>query len=478
MKKLLTSIFMLVFGVTMLMAQNNVTFRVNMGKQTALGNFTPATDTVWVRGSFNGWGTDNKLTRPAGDSIWSATISLPEGSIEYKFFHNHNGGENWESIANRSFTVPAGGATLDVVYFDNVDWAPVVNLPVSFSCNMELERLSGRFDPALDTLSVNGSFNGWASKVDIMTPGSNPDIYEKEVMIDVQAGTVLAFKYWYTPNQWESVPNREYTITQADITNGFAIASEASYNNGTLSTVINQACTIKLTCNTNGAKDPNGVPFSSVDNVIVAGSSAPLSWPSGGWPTSDSGLVIKLYDNGTNGDITAGDKIFSKDIVFPAYTSLGVEYKYGINFGLPNNGGANDNEGGVGNNHTLPWQINYVSATAVDTFGVLKPADLINIVTDVRELGNGVPSAFELGQNYPNPFNPSTSIRFSIPVSGMVSLKVYNITGQEVASLVNEVKDAGNYVVNFDASKLTSGIYFYTITSGKFTETKKMLLLK
>ena len=85
---------------------------------------------------------------------------------------------------------------------------------------------------------------------------------------------------------------------------------------------------------------------------------------------------------------------------------------------------------------------------------------------------------FDLGQNYPNPFNPSTVIKYSIPSSNLVELKVFNILGQEVASLVNEVKNAGVHTVSFNASSLASGVYLYRITAGSFVSTKKMLLIK
>ena len=88
------------------------------------------------------------------------------------------------------------------------------------------------------------------------------------------------------------------------------------------------------------------------------------------------------------------------------------------------------------------------------------------------------PVDFTLAQNYPNPFNPATTISYQLPVNSFVSLKVYDVLGNEVASLVNEQKAAGNYDVNFDASSLGSGVYFYTIKAGNFTQTKKMILMK
>lgn len=104
---------------------------------------------------------------------------------------------------------------------------------------------------------------------------------------------------------------------------------------------------------------------------------------------------------------------------------------------------------------------------------------ITDVVTDVTPINSIVPNEFELSQNFPNPFNPTTTINFSIPTSSKVSLKVYDALGKEVATLVDEFKNAGNYSANFTAaSSLTSGVYFYTISAGSFTSTKKLMLLK
>jgi hypothetical protein len=89
-----------------------------------------------------------------------------------------------------------------------------------------------------------------------------------------------------------------------------------------------------------------------------------------------------------------------------------------------------------------------------------------------------VPTSFALGQNYPNPFNPTTVINYQLPVTGSVSLKVYDVIGREVATLVNEQKDAGNYQVTFNASNLASGMYFYRLQAGSYTSVKKLVLMK
>jgi len=85
---------------------------------------------------------------------------------------------------------------------------------------------------------------------------------------------------------------------------------------------------------------------------------------------------------------------------------------------------------------------------------------------------------YALEQNYPNPFNPSTVIKYQIPNDGLVSLKIYDITGQEVKTLVNQEQSKGRYEINFDASNLSTGVYFYRLTSGSYTKSMKMMLLK
>jgi hypothetical protein len=91
---------------------------------------------------------------------------------------------------------------------------------------------------------------------------------------------------------------------------------------------------------------------------------------------------------------------------------------------------------------------------------------------------NNIPIVFKLTQNYPNPFNPSTTIKYSIPEAAKVKLTLFNLLGEELKTLVNEEKVAGNYSIEFNASSLPSGVYFYQLKAGDFTSVKKMLLIK
>jgi len=447
------------------------------------GEFVPLTDKLVLRGNFNGWsGLADELSDPDNDSIYSITKTFNVGdNLEFKFVIHRSGTDFWEDrILNRTLTVQSGVNIYNGGYF-NGDSIYVPRFPIqyTFRCNMELERLSGRFNPAVDTVSVNGTFNGWSPKSWILTANPlNPDMYEGTWTIQAGVGEQIEFKFWYTPNNWESRPNRVYTFTQGDISSG-SVVYEGAFNDATLATVLNQPATIKFTVNTIGARSIiNGQPFPVVNTVHIAGSALPLQWPGGGWPNSDSVRMIRLYDDGTNGDLVAGDKIFSRNITFPAYTVLIVEYKYSINFGdAVNNGGGNDNEAGFADNHILQMTRFMTGATTVDTFGRMGVSRLTNVTGVSGEVVK--PTTYSLYQNYPNPFNPVTRIKFGLPEMSKVTLKVYNVIGQEVATILeNKELGAGYYEYEFNGMNLPSGTYIYRIQAGNFVQTKKMMLIK
>ncbi len=112
----------------------------------------------------------------------------------------------------------------------------------------------------------------------------------------------------------------------------------------------------------------------------------------------------------------------------------------------------------------------YYRLKQIDFDGSFKYSDIVEV--DVA------PSKFSLSQNYPNPFNPMTIISYQLPINSFVTINVYNVLGNEVATLVSERKSAGKYEVNFDASNLGSGVYFYTLRAENFSQTRKMVLLK
>ncbi len=108
----------------------------------------------------------------------------------------------------------------------------------------------------------------------------------------------------------------------------------------------------------------------------------------------------------------------------------------------------------------------------------MKGTITVNAVTGVKDISQTIPETFNLMQNYPNPFNPSTTISFSLPSKSFVSLKVYDVIGNEVATIVNQELSAGNYTKQWNAENMSSGVYYYQLKAGTFSETKKLVLLR
>ena len=126
--------------------------------------------------------------------------------------------------------------------------------------------------------------------------------------------------------------------------------------------------------------------------------------------------------------------------------------------------------------HSLVFVTHQASATNPSGIQLIKP-EFISVSQSLSTEGN-VPNVFALQQNYPNPFNPATVINYSIPNAARVELAVYNVLGQKVATLVDEEMTAGPHSIEWDASQYSSGVYFYRVSAGSYTDTKKMMLVK
>jgi hypothetical protein len=254
-----------------------------------------------------------------------------------------------------------------------------------------------------------------------------------------------------------------------------------------------------------GGEGAYSVQTDELGNVYVAGS---VNGPYWGQGESDADYATVKYNsagdelwaaiyNGTTTDqnwdwITAmklsptGDVIvtgFSQgettnlDIVTIAYDSAGNQQWF------------ERYDGGIGSNDQpspSAMALDLEGNIYVGGFAILDPSftsDMVTIKyspepTAVQHTNSGIPENFLLSQNYPNPFNPSTTIEFAIPQASYVSLKVYNILGQEVKTLISGFKDAGLHKINFDAKELNSGIYIYKIEANGLTQTRKMTLIK
>ncbi|MEO8446838.1 MAG: SBBP repeat-containing protein [bacterium] len=146
----------------------------------------------------------------------------------------------------------------------------------------------------------------------------------------------------------------------------------------------------------------------------------------------------------------------------------------------------NANYTGAGNNPDAAFDIAINNAGNVfvtgRSYGGATVEDFVTIkysqTTSIQLISGIIPDRFDLAQNYPNPFNPSTSINFNLPLTSQISLKLYDVSGKEIAELLNEVRAAGHYSYNFNAEHLAGGVYFYSLLAKGFKETKKMVIIK
>jgi len=199
--------------------------------------------------------------------------------------------------------------------------------------------------------------------------------------------------------------------------------------------------------------------------------------------SSDAGNSFTPINNGLPlGNDTWYREILEKNgILFTVSTNYGVYYS--LNNGISWNS-ANANISGmktygqIGMDNNYLYCIAYKFDNSLPDYVQLYKRPLSDFSVGITNIFTEAPAKFTLSQNYPNPFNPVTKILFSIPKNEFVTLKVYDILGNEAAQLVNSSLNAGTYEYSFDGSSLSSGIYFYKITTENFTDTKRMSLIK
>jgi hypothetical protein len=500
MKKLILTI-MLAFVSTIAFAQIPVTFQVDMGVQVFKGNFTPGTDMVVVRGSFqedagdpggNWQGSVFELTDTDGDTIYTVDANLPADSAGkdyfFKFVINTEG---WESTPDRMFTLTGPTQTLPVVFFNDDDDYTLITNTITFEADLSQILFVGAgnaFDPAQDSIVVMGlDWSGGQGVTGNRTMEQDliqPNIFRATLTVQkTNDSTSWKFKAFpddrFSGGGWETGSDRWYTYgpTGTNTTVGPIVPRIFP-----LFAPLTQDVDVRFQVDMRNAVnrynqmpiDPNELAF-----VGLRGGTDWLgSWVSGGnWLPSDTstGNMKVLNDDGVNGDETADDDIWTITILVPAGTDAGAfEYKFAAMYPGADtvNGGSSplDNEGGFGMNHLV------ILVDGPDIEHFLRFGNFTT--TSVDRIDDLIPDNYTLSQNYPNPFNPSTKITFSITNTEHVVLKIFNVLGQQVDVLLDNEFEFGTYEVEFDASRLSSGIYFYTLEAGNFTATKKMMLMK
>jgi hypothetical protein len=429
---------------------NVVTFKVNMKEQMKKGAFAKATDSVVVRGDFNGWGGKAHLLADAdGDSVYSGAFNIPSTKkIIYKFVRIKPGGEDWESSADRvaeNLTGPI--TTLPVVFFNNFD--PAHGL-VIFRVNLKVQSKLKKFDPAKDSVFVRGDFyqgagNWWETNSLKLADADGDSIYAGTFDVGAVPKRITKYKFVlrgvsFGGDRWEidmgankdrtdTIPATPFTLPVV----WFDYDSTSVYFDNNITFKVNMRAQMR-----------RGLFKKANDSVIVRGDF-------NGW----GGKKHVLAD-------ADGDSIYTG--TFNISSTKKIIYKFVKIQGASDNWESSSDR--VVDNMTGPATVLPVVYFNNDS-----------VLTGVNSQG-AVVLKYELNQNYPNPFNPTTTISYSIEKTGMVSLRVFNILGQEVATLVNGELEAGQHVALFDANRLSSGVYFYKLESGSFSSLKKMMILK
>ncbi|MBR9916771.1 T9SS type A sorting domain-containing protein [bacterium] len=515
-------------------------FRVNVGAQAQDGSFDPETFKVGVRGagSFftNDWGTGDFLEKggQTGDNLFYEGVvraqkdsaAAIDGSINYKFvFEAADGTVTWESTPDRPITIPAQDSTVHWVFFNNTPPtdAVIVNTTLSFEVNVGILEGLNLFNSSIDTVSVRGTFNSWGENR--MNFNQVLGTYEANNLPYTKAeGTEEKYKYYIKWDARRDSSESEFFLEGIQSANtGWEEPGVTGGADRTF-TVENKDNQDKLSEFYNGVEPEalltaNNVESGAISVTFSIDMSPALQHTTPFVPASDSvflfvdtpffaltnGITVP-GDTGENFITTSdaekerlqftdgdGDMVYelTLDLVLPTLNHIGFRIAYGeptsADGSLVVNGGGFD----AGRRYyqyispQVDAQGNVTWASSF-TFPELtwKASDLPwETPPDYQTVSNeeviGGVESFRLNQNYPNPFNPSTNISFNLPNAADVSLTVYNVLGQRVATLLNNRKyTSGSHTLSFDASNLASGIYIYRIEAGSFVSQKRMTLIK
>jgi hypothetical protein len=475
-----------------------------------------------------------------GTNLWSGYVRVPKSTfasaIEYKFVIMDAASPTagvlaWEDGIRAAPDVTGGGnraiSASPGISDTTLYWKWWANAPaigfkgsdtviVTFRANMS-KAVAERGFTFSDTLQVRSGYGGTAKEVrtKLMTrSGITGSIFTATDTVIAAVGKNLNYQYYLikTGNDVREV-FYDFDYAGSDVSQAerrkVTVAKGMTVNDTTSTTTdmrrmprfrntakVTKAVTVKYTLDLRPAytqvargdtlTDIQGtLHVTKSSNIKTLGVS--MNGPAvGGWGSWGASLMSdttrRMWDDATHGDAVANDTIYTRQTSYTTADFIGQEFKFGV--------GGGDNEGGkggFGNNHIENIDDSQTLFILASDFGSINPKfyntwdfnlHKAKTPTAVEDNWNGVPMVYTLDQNYPNPFNPSTTIRFTLGTEEIVTLKIFNMLGQEVTTLLHEKLSAGNHVVRFDAARLTSGVYFYQVNAGKFVETKKMLLLK
>ena len=364
-----------------------------------------------------------------------------------RLLYTSNGGQNWVNSA--------------LINLLNADGVYFINGSTGFATGV-----SGADHSGASTVTVSKTTNGGAVW-NILTLPENGSTYKLQ-FVNANDGFILLrtntlnYKIYKTSN---AGTNWAQAYTTTEIMNDMYFTTQL---NGWM---VGESGKVYKTTNggVNWSLQTSGTSF-QLNAVFFFNANS-------GWACGVNGTVIATTNGGTNWSLqNTGTTKFLTDIEFGSASNGCAVGEDGVRLAT-GNGGAT-------------WGLN-IEPSQTDLFSlVFSGANQVYIAGDngyiagnsflvgIHQTGNQVPDKFELIQNYPNPFNPSTTIKFSLPTAGYISLYVYDVTGKLIKTLISQNMNAGNYNYTFDAGNLSSGVYFYRLVSEEFSEVKKMILVK
>ncbi|RMH63550.1 MAG: T9SS C-terminal target domain-containing protein [Bacteroidetes bacterium] len=480
------------------------------------------------------WGMTKVMLTPELDDVSKAGYHLYSGVAyypadlagteqAYKFFVEPDGWEEGNVSGNRTFTVPAQDTTLHWVYYGNtapLGSAQPVQSAIIFAVDLSPMEAIGVFDRARgDTLEVRGDFNGWDCAGDgapddcLLDPVPGQNIYELVVPITAIPGATRNYKFFlnlddekfkqqfgveYVPSGWEepiSTQGANRTFVFEGIADGFQDLGVFNFNDVLPENIIPAGTSIDLTFSVDmsAALANEARPFNPDEDTVTVEIGDPI-WAFTQGFVVEGGGAVKLTDVLQLTDDDA-DGVYSGTytVVGPTYSGIQYKYAYGNRIDgtedfVVEAGGTTSGSGRRRTRFIVPnadgswpsaWAFNDAGETEVyQPEGPLPFEGNPAAATSIEPVDGELPTQIALTQNYPNPFNPTTSFEYTLDATTEVTVRVFDLLGRQVATLVDGMQQAGSYRVTFDASHLASGMYIYQLETPTRVLSKRMILLK
>lgn len=482
------------------------------------------------------------VTPNSPDVFYSGALKLHRDSVtagsEFRFQYVPEMGDvvGWEDGGDRPVVIPANDTTFQYAFHSRQ--APstetLYTSNIEFRVNTQMLEALGLFSSQLDEVQFRGGPNGWGGAAMDFDSESRDFNYLLNNWVHAE-GATIGYKYYISYDESRQDVNSPNYIqaVEADVDFGYEEPANSggsdrvytlgteqaqstgvtSFNDISLASVIQQDMSVTFEIDMNPALTAS-TPFNpATDSVYLRIESKVLAftqkklengydWIHGGamFENAQSSeeiefLRFKPVDGETN--------VYSLtlDLKAPFVNDFGYIIGFGSAFsdaGLTYNGGGfgpgrryyqfiqplSVEDGGINPLLGQVYNVTWPESATLDRVS-WKQEELpfetqpnYAVLADVTEPVNSLPTSFKLEQNYPNPFNPTTNIAFNIPTASQVTLEVYNMLGQRVATLLNRQLSAGSHMVPFSAANLGSGIYIYRLTAGNFVDTRRMTLIK